>query len=58
MINLTLDQANTALECVQNDIDLSAFGQVDFKDIAALQFYLRRAELLQRLQAAIRAVQD
>jgi len=58
MINLTLDQAKIVLECIQNDIALSEFGQIDFADVAALKFYLHRAELMQVLQSAIRAVQD
>lgn len=58
MINLTLDQAKTALECIQNDMDLSEFAHIDFADVTVLKFYLHRAELLQRLQAAIRAAQQ
>ena len=58
MINLTLDQAKTAIEIVESDIAASAFGEIDFANVKEMEFYLRRAELLQRLQAAIRAVQD
>lgn len=57
-VTITLDQAQVALECVENDIALSEFGEVEFEDVGALQFYLKRAELLQRLKAAIRAAQE
>jgi hypothetical protein len=54
-VTITLEQALVALECVENDIALSEFGEVEFEDVEALQFYLKRAELLQRLKAAISA---
>lgn len=54
-VTITLEQALVALECVENDISLSEFGELEFEDVEALQFYLKRAELLQRLKAAISA---
>ena len=52
---ITLEQAQTALECIENDMELSRHGQVDFDDIEALMFYLRRAELMKRLKNALKA---
>lgn len=57
-VTITLDQALVALECVENDIALSKFGEVEFENVEALQFYLKRAELLQRLKIAIRSAQE
>jgi hypothetical protein len=59
-ITLTLEQAATALECVCNDIEYSKHGEIpDYDDIEALTFYLRRAELAQRLNTAINnAIKD
>jgi hypothetical protein len=57
-VTITLEQALVALECVENDIALSEFGEVEFEDVEALQFYLKRAELLQRLRTAIRSAQE
>lgn len=58
LVALTVEQAQIALDCVQNDIALSEFGQIDFADVAALKFYLHRAELMHILQSAIRAAQQ
>ena len=53
-VTLTLEQAATALECVCNDIEYSKNSEMpDYDDIEALTFYLRRAELAQRLNTAI-----
>lgn len=54
MITLTLEQAKTALDCVESDIQYSEFSEVDYRDAEALAFYMRRAELLERLKRAIR----
>lgn len=53
MISLTLEQAKTALECVQNDIFLSEQNACNFDSVSELAFYLSRAELKQRLTNAI-----
>lgn len=53
MINLSLEQARVALECIQNDVEMSEFGNCEFTDIETLRFYLQRAETLQHLQRAI-----
>ena len=58
LVALTVEQAMVALECLDNDIALSKFGEVDFEDVQALQFYLNRAKLLQRLKTAIRSAQE
>lgn len=56
MIVLTLDQANVALACALNDITASEFGEMpDYGDVSQMTFYLRRAELVQRLDTALRA---
>ena len=53
MICLTVEQAKTALEIVENDIFLSDASGCDFNSVDELTFYLNRAELRQRLKAAI-----
>jgi hypothetical protein len=55
---LSLEQAKTALECVENDIELSKFGETDWESVDGLAFYLRRAELLERLRLAISRCQE
>ena len=53
-ITITLEQAEIALQCVEYDIEYSKHGEMpDYDDIEALTFYLRRAELAQRLNTAI-----
>ena len=55
-ICLTLDAAKVALECAQNDITASEFGEMpDYGDVAQMMFYLQRAELVLRLKNALRA---
>ena len=58
MVQLTLEQAKTAIEIVESDIAASAFGEIDFANVKEMEFYLRRAQLLQRLQAAISAAKS
>lgn len=56
MIVLTLDQANVALACAQNDITASEFGEMpDYGDVSQMMFYLQRAELVQRLKTLLKA---
>lgn len=56
MICLTLDQANVALACAQNDITASEFGEMpNYGDVSQMTFYMQRAELVQRLKNALRA---
>jgi hypothetical protein len=56
VIVLTLDQAKVALECATNDITASEFGEMpNYEDVSLMTFYLRRAELVQRLDTALRA---
>ena len=58
-VTLTLEQAETALECVEANIVISQDAldhdelDFDFEDIKGLTFYLRRAELAERLKIAI-----
>jgi hypothetical protein len=55
LVTLTVEQAQTAIEIVESDIAASAFGEIEFANVKEMEFYLRRAQLLQRLQAAISA---
>jgi hypothetical protein len=56
IIVLTVDQAKVALSCAEGDIDASRFSEVpDYEDVSLMTFYLRRAELVQRLRTALRA---
>lgn len=56
MIVLTLDQAKVALECAENDITASEFGEMpDYGDVAQMTFYMQRAELVQRLKTLLKA---
>ena len=58
-VTLTLEQAGTALQCVEYDIEMSKNSEMpDYNDIEALTFYLRRLELRQRLTSAINANKD
>ncbi len=55
-IVLTIDQAKAALECAEGDITTTTFGEVpDYADVSMMTFYMRRAELVQRLRTALRA---
>lgn len=58
MIQLTLEQAKTAIEIVESDIVASSFGEIEFANVNEMEFYLRRAQLLQRLKAAISAAKS
>lgn len=58
-VTLTLEQAEIALQCVEANIVISQDAlnhdelEFDFEDIKGLTFYLRRAELAERLLTAI-----
>lgn len=58
-VTLTLKQAEIALRCVEASIVISQDAlnndelDFDFEDINGLTFYLRRAELAERLKIAI-----
>lgn len=55
-IVLTIDQAKAALVCAEGDITTTTFGEVpDYADVSMMTFYMRRAELVQRLRTALRA---
>ena len=56
MIYLSLDEANIALACAQNDITASEFGEMpDYGDVSQMTFYMQRAALVLRLTNALRA---
>ena len=58
-VTLTLEQAEIALRCVEASIFLNDDAlkhdemEIDFSDVHSLTFYLRRAELAERLKIAI-----
>jgi hypothetical protein len=56
MICLSIVQAKVALECAENDITTTKFGEVpDYGDVGQMMFYMQRAELVQRLKNLLRA---
>jgi hypothetical protein len=58
-ILITLEQAEAALECIDRDIE-SSYSNRDpnYHDTGEMMFYLRRAELRQRLTSAINAMKE
>jgi len=54
-ITITLEQAQTALDCIDRDMDYSTHEQPDYHDIGEMMHNLRRLELRQRLTSAINA---
>jgi len=58
LVTLTVEQAKTAIEIVESDIVASSFGEIEFANVKEMEFYLRRAQLLQRLKAAISAAKS
>jgi hypothetical protein len=54
-ITITLEQAQTALDCIDRDMDYSTHEQPDYHDTGEIMFLLRRAELRLRLATAINA---
>jgi hypothetical protein len=53
-ITMSIEYAQTAIDCLDNDIELSGSGYPNFRDVGEMTFYLRRAELLEMLLAAVR----
>jgi hypothetical protein len=53
-ITMSIEYAQTAIDCLDNDMDLSGSGYPNFRDVGEMTFYLRRAELRELLWAAIR----
>jgi len=53
-ITMSIEYAQTAIDCLDNDMDLSGSGYPNFRDVGEMTFYLRRAELREQLWAAIR----
>jgi len=58
LVALTVEQALVAMEIVESDMAASAFGEIEFANVKEMEFYFRRAQLLQRLQAAISAAKS
>lgn len=57
-ILITLQQAQTALDCIDRDMDYSTHEQPDYHDLSEMLHNLRRVELRQRLTSAINALQE
>ena len=54
-ITITLEQAETALDCFDRDMVYSTHDQPDYHDLSEMLHNLRRIELRQRLTSAINA---
>lgn len=52
-VTITNEQAALIIELIKNDIAMSEFNIPEFESIDAMLFNLHRAELLERLQAAL-----
>lgn len=52
-ITISLEQAQTALDCIDRDMDYSTHDQPDYHDLSEMLHNLRRLELRQRLNTAI-----
>jgi hypothetical protein len=57
-ILITLQQAQTALDCIDRDMDYSTHEQPDYHDLSEMLHNLRRVELRQRLTSAINAMKE
>jgi hypothetical protein len=53
-ITMSIEYAQTAIDSLDNDIELTDSGYPNFRDVSEMTYYLRRAELLQMLLAAVR----
>ena len=56
-ISITIEQAKTALECIEESISMSEFSSLEYDCIETLRFYLNRAETKERLQTAIENIE-
>lgn len=54
-ITITLEQAQTVLDCIDRDMDYSTHDLPDYYDLSQMLHNLRRFELRQRLTSAINA---
>jgi hypothetical protein len=53
-ITMSIEYAQTAIDSLENDIELSGSGYPNFRDVSEMTYYLRRAELLQMLLTTVR----
>jgi hypothetical protein len=53
-ITMSIEYAQTAIDSLENDIELTDSGYPNFRDVSEMTYYLRRAELLEMLWAAVR----
>jgi len=53
-ITMSIEYAQTAIDSLENDIELTDSGYPNFRDVSEMKYYLRRAELLQMLWAVVR----
>lgn len=56
MITLTIEQAKCALECINESVELSRFSEQEFEHLETLRFHLQRAETKQRIQTALKNI--
>ena len=56
-ISITIEQAKTALECIEENISMSEFSMQEYECIKTLRFYLNRAETKERLESAIKSIE-
>jgi hypothetical protein len=57
-ITITLDQAYTAIDCIDRDMDYSTHSLPDYYDLSEMLHNLRRVELRERLHNAIKALKE
>lgn len=53
-ITMSIEYAQTAIDSLENDIELTDSGYPNFRDVSEMTYYLRRAELLEMLWSAVR----
>jgi len=53
-LSLSVAHAQVIIDSLENDIELSGSGYANFRDVSEMAYYLRRAELLEMLLAAVR----
>jgi len=56
MITLTIEQAKCALECINESIEMSENDMPEYENLETLRFYLQRAETKERLNTALKNI--
>jgi hypothetical protein len=57
-ITITLEQAQTALDCIDRDMDYSTHDQPNYRSVIEMLHNLHRAELAESLKIAIRNAKE